>query len=156
MAKRSLRYLLPCIYLGLAGAVRAADSVAVENAKPGTSTWQLTNPASMSGANSTVASGYAVAEIQGYASRTSVNQGETINFYVRTINTNSYTLSIYRIGWYGGSGGRLMQAPVTLAGVVQPMPPAPVFQPAGDGLVDCNRHVSYSLTVPTDRVSGIY
>ena len=153
MAKRSLRYLLPCICLGLAGAVRAADSVAVENAKPGTSAWQLTNPASMTGANSTVASDYAFAEIQGYASRTSVNQGETINFYVRTINTNAYTLSI---GWYGGSGGRLMQAPVTLAGVVQPMPPAPVFQPAGDGLVDCNWNVSYSLTVPTDWVSGIY
>ena len=156
MAKRCLRYLLPCVYLALSGAVRAADSVAVENAKPGTGAWQLTNPASMSGANSTVASDYAVAEIQGYASRTSVNQGETINFYVRTINTNSYTLSIYRIGWYGGSGGRLMQAPVTLAGVVQPMPPAPVFQPTGDGLVDCNWNVSYSLTVPTDWVSGIY
>ena len=156
MAKRCLRYLLPCVYLGLSGAVRAADSVAVENAKPGTSAWQLTNPASMTGANSTVASDYAIAEIQGYASRTSVNQGETINFYVRTINTNSYTLSIYRIGWYGGSGGRLMQAPVTLTGVVQPMPPAPVFQPAGDGLVDCNWNVSYSLTVPTDWVSGIY
>src|SRR5438105_12325771 len=156
MAKRSLRYLLPCICLGLAGAVRAADSVAVENAKPGTSTWQLTNPASMTGANSTIASGYAVAEIQGYASKTSVNQGETINFFVRTINTNSYALSIYRIGWYGGSGGRLMQTPVTLTGVVQPMPAPPVLYPGGDGRVGCNWSVSYSLTIPTDWVSGVY
>src|SRR4051812_41992187 len=102
--------LFGCLCIG--SRLRAADSIAVENAKPGTTAWQLTNPAAMPGVNSTAASDYAAPEIQGYASRTSVNQGETIDFYVRTINTNSYTLSVYRIGWYGGSGGRLMQAPV--------------------------------------------
>ena len=110
----------------------------------------------MFGANSLNPADYAVAEIQGYASLTSVNQGGTIDFHVRTINTNPYTLSIFRIGWYNGAGSRLMLGPITLPGVVQPMPPAPVYPPAGTGIVECNWSVSYSLTVPTDWVSGVY
>jgi hypothetical protein len=106
----------------------------------------------MYGDNDLNPSHYAVAEIQGYASRTSLNQGGSIDFYVRTINTNSYTLSIFRMGWYNGLGGRLMLGPITLPGVVQPMPPPPVYQPAGTGLVECNWNVSYTLTIPTDWV----
>jgi hypothetical protein len=49
-----------------------------------------------------------------------------------------------------------MLGPITLPGVVQPMPPVPVFQPAGAGLVECNWDVSYRLTIPADWVSGIY
>jgi hypothetical protein len=110
----------------------------------------------MYGVNSANPSDYAIAEIQGYASRASVNQGGPIDLYVRTINTNSYDLSVFRMGWYGGLGGRLMLGPVTLPGVVQPMPPPPVFQPTGTGLVECNWNVSYRLTIPTDWVSGVY
>jgi hypothetical protein len=134
----------------------AADSVAVENTKPGTMDWQLTNPANMYGNNDLNPGHYATAEIQGYASLTSVNRGGSINFYVRTINTNSYTLSLFRIGWYNGLGGRLMLGPITLPGVVQTMPPSPVYQPAGTGIVECNWNVSYSLSIPTDWVSGYY
>jgi hypothetical protein len=135
-----------CVCLNAAAPLRAADSVAVENTKVGTTAWQLTNPASMWGVNSLNPSDYANVEIQGYASRASVNQGEAINFYVRTINTNPYTLSIFRIGWYNGLGGRLMLGPITLPGAVQAMPPARVFQPSGTGLVECNWNVSYGLT----------
>src|SRR6267378_3095375 len=160
MSRSHFQYLLKalalCICFNVAVQLHAADSVATENTKPGTVLWQLSNPASMYGTNSTNASDYANAEIQGYASRTSVNQGQSINFYVRTINTNSYNLSIFRIGWYNGLGGRLILGPITLPGAVQPMPPAPVFQPTGTGLVECNWNVSYSLTIPTDWVSGVY
>src|SRR5437667_3843157 len=60
------------------------------------------------------------------------------------------------MGWYNGLGGRLVLGPVTLPGVVQPMPPAPVFQPTGTGLVEANWNVSYSLTIPDGLVSGVY
>src|SRR5438105_2964375 len=156
MPKPGLRCLLFCTCLGIAGPVHAADSVATENAKPGTSAWQLTNPATMYSVNDTNASDYAVAEIQGYASKASLNQGDSIDFFVRTINTNSYTLSVYRIGWYNGQGGRLMLGPVTLPGVVQAMPPPPVFQPGGSGLVECNWNAVYRVTIPSDWVSGVY
>ena len=69
-SKRVFPAIVLFLCLAIAGPLRAADSVALENTKAGTTTWQLTNPASMSGANSTRASDYAVAEIQGYASRT--------------------------------------------------------------------------------------
>ena len=110
----------------------------------------------MTGSNDLNAADYANAEIQGYASRTSVNQGGSIDFHVRTINTNPYTISVFRMGWYNGAGGRLMLGPVTLPGVIEPMPPAPVYQPSGSGIVECNWSVAYHLTVPTDWVSGIY
>jgi hypothetical protein len=148
--------LFLCICLNTAAPLQAADSVAVENTKPGTTAWQLTNPATMFTSNDLNPADYANAEIQGYASLTSVNQGGSIDFHVRTINTNSYTLSVFRMGWYSGTGGRLMLGPVTLPGVVQPMPPAPVYPPSGTGIVECNWSVSYSLTVPTDWVSGVY
>ncbi len=130
--------------------------MAVENTKPGTTAWQLTNPATMFQSNDLNPADYANAEIQGYASLTSVNQGGSIDFHVRTINTNSYTLSVFRMGWYNGTGGRLMLGPITLPGVVQPMPPAPVYPPAGTGIVECNWSVSYNLKVPSDWVSGVY
>jgi hypothetical protein len=130
-----LRTLFLCICLNTVAPLHAADSVAVENTKPGTTAWQLTNPATMFVSNDLNPVDYANAEIQGYASRTSVNQGGSIDFHVRTINTNSYTLSIFRVGWYSGTGGRLMLGPVTLPGVVQPMPPAPVYPPFGTGIV---------------------
>jgi N,N-dimethylformamidase beta subunit-like protein/quinohemoprotein amine dehydrogenase alpha subunit-like protein len=139
-----------------AAPLHAADSVAVENTKPGTTAWQLTNPATQGTTNDLNAADYANVEIQGYASLTSVPQGGTIDFHVRTINTNSYTMSVFRMGYYNGAGGRLMLGPITLPGVVQPMPPAPVYQPTGTGIVECNWSTSYSLTVPTDWVSGIY
>ena len=126
-----VRTLLLSICIYATASLRAADSVAVENTKLGTTAWQLTNPASMLGTNDLNAADYANAEIQGYASLTSVNQGGLIDFHIRTINTNSYTLSVFRMGWYNGTGGRLMLGPITLPGVVQPMPPAPVYQPSG-------------------------
>lgn len=151
-----VKAVLLCVCLSVSGQLYAADSVAVENQKPGTSQWQLTSPASMWGTNSLDPNTYANVEIQGYASQTSVNQGQSIDFHIRTINTNSYNLSIFRIGWYNGLGGRLMLGPVTLPGVVQPMPPAPVYFPGGSGLVECNWSVSYSLTIPADWTSGVY
>jgi Carbohydrate binding module (family 35) len=97
-------------------------------------------------------------EIEGYASATSVARGGTIKFYVNTIDP-SYTLKVYRLGWYGSLGGRLMQPAATLAGTAQP--PCPVVD-AATSLLECNWNVSYSLTIPnntadpTDWASGYY
>lgn len=75
----------------------AANPVQLENAKPGTAAWQLTSPAQYR-------------EIEGYASLTSVNRGGTISLFVNTI-APTYTIEIYRMGWYGGLGGRQLLAP---------------------------------------------
>ena len=42
-------------------------------------------------------------EIEGYASRTSVNRGEQIELLVNTTDP-TYTIDVFRMGWYNGLG----------------------------------------------------
>src|SRR5438309_9446398 len=46
----------------------------------------------------------ATGQIKGYASATSVNQGESITFYVTVTPAQRYTTDYHRIGWYAGRG----------------------------------------------------
>jgi hypothetical protein len=137
-----------CVWLGAAVSfspvAQAANPIQLENAKAGTTGWQLSNPAVNH-------------EIEGYASRTSVNRGEQISLFVNTAAA-SYTLQVFRMGWYGGAGGRSVFGPITRSGRVQPIPaPDPTT-----GLVDCNWSDPYVLSVPnntgdpTDWASGVY
>lgn len=96
-------------------------------------------------------------EIEGYASATCVNRGESIQFFVNTPEP-SYTISVYRIGWYGSAGGRLMANPIQRIGRVQP---PPLHDPETN-LVECHWTDPYTLAIPhnaddpTDWASGIY
>jgi hypothetical protein len=125
----------------IVGAVQ--NPTQIENGKTGTSDWRLTNAASKR-------------EIEGFASAASINRGGQITFFVNTKDP-TYTIEIFRTGWYGGLGGRRETQPTTLRGIVQPIPsPDPTT-----GLAECNWSGGYTLTVsnpfdPTDWVSGIY
>lgn len=96
-------------------------------------------------------------EIEGYASATSVNRGESIRLYVNTVDPE-YTISVYRIGWYGGKGGRLVAGPVRRSGVRQAAP----FHDQETHLVECDWTDPYVLNIPntpadpTNWASGIY
>ncbi|HNV27052.1 MAG TPA: hypothetical protein PKI21_12315, partial [Nitrospira sp.] len=97
----------------------AASPITIENARPGQSDWVLTNPADH--------------EIEGYASATSIQRGEPLRLYIHSIDPR-VTVDIYRMGWYGGAGARLVRGGITLPGIRQPMPtPDPVT-----GLIECN------------------
>jgi len=115
-----------------------------ENAKPGTTEWKLTN------------AGYGSRAIEGYASLTSVNRGGRIKLFVNTA-APTFTIDIFRMGYYGGFGGRRMLNTVTLPGRVQLTPtPDPVT-----GLVECNWLNPFVLDIPNDAdptvwMSGIY
>jgi hypothetical protein len=108
-----------------------------ENANPGTIAWQLTNPALNR-------------EIEGYASLTSVNVGGSISFFVST-SDSAYSMDFYRIGWYGGAGGRELLGPISFLGVLQPTPSADSY-----GTFECNWTSAYVLTVPINWTSGVY
>src|ERR1700761_2131126 len=92
--------------------------------------------------------------IQGFGTDISVNVGGTIAFKINT-PARAYTITIYRIGYYGGMGARKIAT-------VTPSAPLPQTQPAcftntTVGLMDCgNWAVSASWTVPTTAVSGVY
>lgn len=93
-------------------------------------------------------------EIQGFATDMSVNLGETVEFKVKT-HSPSYRIDIYRMGWYGGNGARLIET-------IRPSVPLPQAQPdcrvhTNMRFVDCgNWRVSASWQVPADGVSGVY
>ena len=121
----------------------AQNPVQLENARTGTTAWQLHDSADNQ-------------EIEGYANLTSVNRGGQIEFYVNT-QDSSYTIEVFRMGWYGGLGGRRETQPVTLPGIAQPIPaPDP-----NTGMIECNWTSQYTLTTnnpsdSTDWVSGVY
>ena len=119
-----------------------ANEVVAENCKPGSppSEWDV--------------SGAGDPSIQGFATDISVDQGQPVTFKVDT-DAGDYRLDIYRMGWYGGDGARLVAT-------VQPSATLPQSQAActedgATGLVDCgNWAASASWSVPADAVSGIY
>lgn len=96
-------------------------------------------------------------EIEGYASATCINRGESIQFFVNTPEP-TYTISVYRVGWYGGMGGRLVREPIERAGRIQPPPEVDPIT----NVVECNWLDPYQLDIPrndndpTDWASGIY
>jgi len=136
--RRTLVLLLfACACFAFSGAVQA-NVIEDENLQPGTTAWELTNPADNR-------------QIEGYASLTSVPVGGDIDLFVNTQDA-TYSLTVYRMGWYGGKGGRKVFGPQTLAGVQQVIP---TVDPTKE-LVECNWTNPFHLHVPTSWVSGIY
>ncbi len=92
--------------------------------------------------------------IQGFATEISVNHGSPIYFKVKT-DAASYRIDVYRVGYYGGLGARLVET-------IMPSAPLPQSQPEGlydptTRLLDCgNWDVSATWSVPADAVSGVY
>ncbi len=114
------------------------NRILIENSHPGTTDWQLTNPA-------------AHREIEAFTSRASVEPGETISFFVNT-SEPTYNIEIFRMGWYGGMGGRRMMTPLTRRGVVQTLPSAD----PDTLLVECIWTDPLAIRVPTTWISGVY
>lgn len=86
---------------------RTAGWVAEENAKPGTKDWTIPDDKAM------------WEKIRGYGDATSVDIGEPFTIRVST-KAPTWHVSAYRIGWYGGQGGRLVWRSEEQPGVVQP------------------------------------
>ena len=149
--QKALRFLVvPSASLGFmigsaSSLIAAANPIVLENQQPGTSQWQLWQ--SVYQAANDVGK-----QIKGYASATSVNKGESITFYVSVSPAQSYTIDIYRIGWYQGSGGRIMQRIGPLAGSQQPSCPVNAIT----GLIECGWAPGYTFVTPPTWTSGVY
>src|SRR5262249_16782564 len=50
-------------------------------------------------------SGYGDSTLQGFATDISVNKGDTVHFKITT-TASSFTIDIYRLGYYNGMGAR--------------------------------------------------
>lgn len=132
--------------LGVAPAALAANPIVTENQLPGTTNWQLGRPGFQT-ANDTSK------QIKGFASATSVNKGDSLTLYVTVSPVQTFNIDFYRIGWYGGAGGRQIQHVQGVNGLTQPACPADPIT----GLMECtNWSATYTLNVPTDWTTGVY
>src|SRR5262245_15878164 len=114
-----------------------ANPVVAENCKSGTEDWRTQNNLN---------------DIDVFANPISANLGESVNFFVDT-NASSYSLTIFRSGYYGGKGARLITSVSNLKGQNQPG----CQRQADTGLVSCsNWTATYRLSLPSDWVSGVY
>ena len=123
---------------------RQPDLIRGENAKPGAD-FQLTRVRLDSRA------GFRNSLIEGYASRQSVKAGETLDLFVSTQPSSRFTIEIFRTGYYGGKGARLMTELGPFDGTPQPEPPVEDMR-----LRECVWEKTTSLTIPEDWVSGVY
>ncbi|PMB04903.1 Ig domain-containing protein group 1 domain-containing protein [Fischerella thermalis CCMEE 5273] len=114
------------------------NPIYLENLNSGTTNWKLVNRAN--------------GEIAGYASATSVNKGESLDIKVSLAQPGQFTIDVYRLGYYGGTGGRLMASSGSLNGTTQP---ACTLDP-NTRLIECNWATSYTLQVGNNWTSGLY
>ncbi len=126
-------------------AANRADVIARENDRPGTTDWQLTytrvDPATR----------YRCLWIEGYVSHASILAGESLSLYVSTNPPAPFTIDIYRMGYYGGTGGRHVSRLGPFDGAVQPDPDV------GEKRVrECRWEACAQIEVPEDWVSGVY
>ncbi|MET9593125.1 N,N-dimethylformamidase beta subunit family domain-containing protein [Streptomyces sp. NPDC006516] len=94
----------------------------------------------------------ALAQIQGFASTTSVSHGESIDFHISSHTAQMCSIEVYRIGHYGSLGARHLLTSKSVSVTPQAKPdPMPET-----GLIACDWPVSWSLEIPKTWVSGIF
>jgi hypothetical protein len=127
----------------LAAAATVTNPIVLENQKQGTpqTAWQV-DP----GQDSNL--------LQGFTTAISTNVGGTVQFKINNLTGNSnYQINIYRLGYYGGDGARLVTTVQHTGKIVQPAP----LTNAATGEVDAgNWSVTDAWAVPATSVSGVY
>ena len=137
---------LALLALAFAPSAQAANPIVTENQQPGTTNWQLGRPGFQT-ANDTSK------QIKGFAAAPSVNKGDSLNFYVTVSPVQTFNIDIYRMGWYGGTGGRFLQHVQGVNGFTQPSCPMDPIT----GLLECTNWLpTYTLNVPTTWTTGVY
>jgi hypothetical protein len=130
---------------GCSGVQPRRDFLRAENEKPGTTDWMLANT------RVDPQTRYRCPWIEGYCSRTSVRAGETLEIRVSTNPPSAFTIDFYRLGYYGGKGGRHLLRLGAFQGRVQPDPPV-----GPDRVRECAWETSAKLEIPADWPSGVF
>jgi Domain of unknown function (DUF4347)/Domain of unknown function (DUF4082) len=120
--------------------IAAQNAIVRENQKTGTTGWRLSNVATNN-------------EISGYASATSVNKGQAISLKISLAQAGQYKLDVFRLGYYAGSGARLITSVTGLNGVKQA---GPTMTNTSTRLVEYKWNTSYTLNTSTSWTTGLY
>ncbi|MBX3420620.1 MAG: hypothetical protein KF752_03590 [Pirellulaceae bacterium] len=116
-----------------------------ENAQLGTRDWMLTNT------RIDRSSKYRCPWVEGYASHASILPGETLSLMISTQPASSVLIQVYRLGYYGGLGGRQVAEVGPMMCQTQSVP-----QPGDRRLMDCRWPTTVQLPIGRDWVSGVY
>ncbi len=122
----------------------ARNLIREENSKPGATDWQLTRVR-------VDRDGFRSPWVEGYCSKQSVEAGQSIDIFVSTNPPKSVEIEIFRMGYYGGRGARLMTKLGPFSTSTQPTP-----QPGPKNLHECRWERTTQLTIPADWPSGVY
>ncbi|MBV8982406.1 MAG: hypothetical protein JO086_16005 [Acidimicrobiia bacterium] len=120
-------------------------SVAAENRNPGTSDWRMPGPAAEVG-------GVASGPIAGYVAAPAIAPEQTERIFVGDGAARAVRIRVFRIGWYGGAGGREMLRSERLRLVAQP----PCADDASTGLTECHWRATLTFRIPSALPSGVY
>lgn len=117
------------------------NAIANENTYPGTTAWKMQGAAQPPNG------------LEGFATKTSINAGESVDLKVNTADGAPYHIEIYRTGWYGGSQARLISVQTGFIGVGQDNP----IKNDNLGLIDAsNWVVTSTITTTPDWPPGVY
>jgi hypothetical protein len=121
----------------LRAATKPAEGIVAENAKPGTTSWEIPRNDPW--------------HIEGYADTTSAQRGDVVTLYVDT-DAPTWTVEAYRMGWYHGTDGRLLWQAGPEPGRRQP---PRVIDPATH-MAEARWQPSLRITIGPDWFPGAY
>lgn len=116
-----------------------------ENRKVGERNWQLTR------VRLDKRDGFRSPWIEGYCSRQSLEAGQTLDVMVSTNPPGRFEIDVFRMGYYGGAGARLMTRLGPFQGKTQPDPPVGERR-----LRECRWEPATQLKIEADWPSGVY
>jgi hypothetical protein len=128
-----------------AGAGHASNPIRRENQQPGTDDWQLTYV--WPNAGNKVRTTF----VEGYCSHTTIRPGERLGIFLSANPATDVTIDVFRMGHYGGKGGRF----VTRLGPV-PVEPQPDPAVGQNRVRECRWARALEIEIPRDWVSGVY
>jgi hypothetical protein len=128
---------------------KPGNPIVEENKKAGTTEWLLFNYDQVVPGRDEVWK--REKGIEGYCSHATLRAGETLKVFVSTEPARPFQIDFYRMGYYGGKGGRRLLTTGMLPGETQPTPADGVKR-----LIECKWKPSYELTIPADWLSGVY
>jgi hypothetical protein len=132
-------------YRWLIATAGSQPSTATENAHAGTTAWRLPGPSDDVG-------GLAHGSVSGYVSEQAIRPGQTERIYVSAPGAGDVRIRVFRMGWYGGTGGRAVLISKRLRVVPQPG----CVHRFATGLTECAWHPTLSFAIPPGLPSGVY
>ena len=121
------------------------ELIAAENRRPGQVDWQLTR------LRLDKRDGFRSPWIEGYCSKQSVAARDSLDIFVSSNPAEKFQIEIFRMGYYGGAGARLMTTLGPFRGVTQPDP-----ELGPNRLRECQWEPCTRLVIPDDWPSGVY